>query len=140
IYDGASEATSDTWYRSKSDNKAYPAVFLSVAKQKGSNAVNVAQSVRDSLKQLKADQFPPQVQVEIIRDYGETANEKVTNLVSSLGIAILTVVVFVGLFLNWRSALVVGIAIPISYGAALGMDLLFGYSINRVTLFALILA
>lgn len=48
--------------------------------------------------------------------------------------------VFVGLFLNWRSALVVGIAIPISYGAALGMDLAFGYSINRVTLFALILA
>ncbi|MGU3845706.1 efflux RND transporter permease subunit, partial [Vibrio diabolicus] len=60
--------------------------------------------------------------------------------VSSLGISILTVVVFVGLFLNWRSALVVGIAIPISYGAALGMDLAFGYFINRVTLFALILA
>ncbi|OOF00073.1 hypothetical protein BZG77_01115 [Salinivibrio sp. IB643] len=52
----------------------------------------------------------------------------------------LTVVVFVGLFLNWRSALVVAIAIPISYGAALGLDLAFGYSINRVTLFALILA
>lgn len=80
------------------------------------------------------------MQVAVIRDYGETANAKVNNLVSSLGISILTVVVFVGLFLNWRSALVVGIAIPISYGAALGMDLAFGYSINRVTLFALILA
>ncbi|MCV5333623.1 efflux RND transporter permease subunit, partial [Escherichia coli] len=89
-------------------------------KQKGSNAVNVAESVRDKLAELQSEQFPPQVQVAVIRDYGETANAKVNNLVSSLGISILTVVVFVGLFLNWRSALVVGIAIPISYGAALG--------------------
>ncbi|WP_423840523.1 efflux RND transporter permease subunit [Vibrio mytili] len=140
IYDGASEATSDTWYRDKTSGQAFPAVFISVAKQKGSNAVNVAQAVRAKLAQLQSAQFPPQVQVAIIRDYGETANAKVTSLVSSLGVSILTVVVFVGLFLNWRSALVVGIAIPISYGAALGMDLLFGYSINRVTLFALILA
>ncbi|MBE3974556.1 efflux RND transporter permease subunit [Vibrio parahaemolyticus] len=140
IYDGEGEATSDTWYRDKNHDEAYPAVFISVAKQKGSNAVNVAQSVRDKLAALQSEQFPPQVQVAVIRDYGETANAKVNNLVSSLGISILTVVVFVGLFLNWRSALVVGIAIPISYGAALGMDLAFGYSINRVTLFALILA
>ncbi|MDG2680638.1 efflux RND transporter permease subunit, partial [Vibrio parahaemolyticus] len=140
IYDGEGEATSDTWYRDKNHDEAYPAVFISVAKQKGSNAVNVAQSVRDKLAALQSEQFPPQVRVAVIRDYGETANAKVNNLVSSLGISILTVVVFVGLFLNWRSALVVGIAIPISYGAALGMDLAFGYSINRVTLFALILA
>ena len=140
IYDGASEATSDTWYRDKNSDQALPAVFISVAKQKGSNAVHVAQAVNDKLAQLESEQFPPQVKVAIIRDYGETANGKVNNLVSSLGVSILTVVVFVGLFLDWRSALVVGIAIPISYGAALGMDLLFGYSINRVTLFALILA
>ncbi|AEX24355.1 efflux RND transporter permease subunit [Vibrio sp. EJY3] len=140
IYDGPGEATSDTWYRDKNSGQALPAVFISVAKQKGSNAVHVAQAVNDKLAQLESDQFPHQVQVAIIRDYGETANAKVNNLVSSLGISILTVVVFVGLFLDWRSALVVGIAIPISYGAALGMDLLFGYSINRVTLFALILA
>ena len=140
IYDGEGEVTSDTWYRDKNHDEAYPAVFISVAKQKGSNAVNVAQSVRAKLLELQSEQFPPQVQVAVIRDYGDTANAKVNNLVSSLGISILTVVVFVGLFLNWRSALVVGIAIPISYGAALGMDLAFGYSINRVTLFALILA
>ncbi|WP_182029897.1 efflux RND transporter permease subunit [Vibrio sp. B1FLJ16] len=140
IFDGAGEATSDTWFRDKNSDQALPAVFISVAKQKGSNAVHVAQAVNEKLAQLEAEQFPPQVKVAIIRDYGETANAKVNNLVSSLGISILTVVVFVGLFLDWRSALVVGIAIPISYGAALGMDLLFGYSINRVTLFALILA
>ncbi|MDF2154504.1 efflux RND transporter permease subunit [Vibrio sp. CAU 1672] len=140
IRDGAGEANSDTWYRDSVSNLEYPAVFISVAKQKGTNAVQVAQAVRDKLALLKQEQFPAEVEYQVIRDYGQTANDKVSNLVSSLGISILTVVVFVGLFLNWRSALVVGIAIPISYGAALGMDLLFGYSINRVTLFALILA
>lgn len=140
IYDGAGEATSDTWYRDAKTGAEHPAVFISVAKQKGSNAVDVAAAVVNKLNSLQSNQFPQGVEVEIIRNYGQTADDKVSNLVSSLGVSIITVVVFVGLFLNWRSALVVGIAIPISYGAALGMDLLFGYSINRVTLFALILA
>ncbi|MFT5674512.1 MAG: multidrug efflux pump subunit AcrB, partial [Paraglaciecola sp.] len=144
IIDGPTEADSDTWLQygsaQQSASGVYPAVFIAVAKQKGSNAVSVAQRVVDELHTLQKEQFPDGVEVNIIRDYGQTADSKVTNLVSSLGISILSVVIFVGLFLNWRSALVVGIAIPISYGAALGMDLAFGYSINRVTLFALILA
>ncbi|MGF1908479.1 efflux RND transporter permease subunit [Vibrio kasasachensis] len=140
VTDGAAEARNDTWFRDGVTGKEHPAVFISVAKQKGSNAVDVAQSVVEQLQLLSQTQFPSQVEVSIIRNYGQTADDKVSNLVSSLGISIATVVVFVGLFLNWRSALVVAIAIPISYGAALGMDLLFGYSINRVTLFALILA
>lgn len=144
ITDGPSEAENDTWYQKGSASgqvsETHPAVFLSVAKQKGSNAVSVAKDVLAELDVLKSEQLPEGVEIDIIRNYGQTADDKVSNLVSSLGISILTVVVFVGLFLNWRSALVVGIAIPISYGAALGMDLAFGYSINRVTLFALILA
>lgn len=144
ISDGPEEATDDTWFQFGSANgeisQTYPAVYISVAKQKGSNAVTVAQNVLKELDSLSVEQFPKDVELSIIRNYGQTADDKVSNLVSSLGISILTVVVFVGLFLNWRSALVVGIAIPISYGAALGMDLAFGYSINRVTLFALILA
>ncbi|MGD8110259.1 efflux RND transporter permease subunit [Vibrio sp. TRT 17S01] len=140
VNDTAREATSDTWFREAESGQEYPAVFISVAKQKGSNAVDVADNVLKQLAHLKNTQFPDVVDIEIIRNYGQTANDKVSNLILSLGISILTVVVFVGLFLNWRSALVVAIAIPLSYGAALGMDLLFGYSINRVTLFALILA
>ncbi len=144
ITDGPSEVENDTWYQKGSASgqitDTHPAVFLSVAKQKGSNAVSVAKDVLAELDTLKGEQLPDGVEIDIIRNYGQTADDKVSNLVSSLGISILTVVVFVGLFLNWRSALVVGIAIPISYGAALGMDLAFGYSINRVTLFALILA
>ena len=76
----------------------------------------------------------------IIRNYGKTANDKINNLVSSLLAAVLTVTVFIGIFLGWRAALVVGLAVPICYGITLGLDLLAGYTINRVTLFALILA
>ncbi|MDV7103538.1 efflux RND transporter permease subunit [Vibrio sp. TH_r3] len=144
ISDGPEEAVNDTWFQLSSSNREIteplPAVYISVAKQKGANAVSVAHDVLQELDQLSSRQLPEGVKLSIIRNYGQTADNKVSNLVSSLAISILTVVVFVGLFLNWRSALVVGIAIPISYGAALGMDLAFGYSINRVTLFALILA
>jgi len=147
LRDGAQESSSYTWFTpslatqlNESNFVPYPAVFISVAKQKGSNAVRVADEAVAAIEEIVATQFPPEVEMSIIRNYGETANDKVGNLVTSLGLAILTVVVFVGVFLNWRSALVVGIAIPISYGATLAMDLAFGYTINRVTLFALILA
>jgi multidrug efflux pump subunit AcrB len=140
IKDGAIEATTDTWYHRQGESEPLPAVFISVAKQNGANAVSVAEAVLQELESLSTTQFPSDVGYSIIRNYGETASDKVTNLVSSLGVSILTVVVFIGVFLNWRSAIVVGIAIPISYGAAIGLDLAFGYSINRVTLFALILA
>jgi multidrug efflux pump subunit AcrB len=80
------------------------------------------------------------VHVAVLRDYGETANDKVNNLSSSLGFAIVTVVVFIGLFLGWRPALVVGLAVPVCYGITLALDMAMGYTINRVTLFALILS
>ncbi len=118
----------------------YPAVYISVAKQKGSNAVWVARDVLQRLAELEHRVFPPGVHVRIIRDYGQTADQKVDDLVSSLGVAVLTVVIFIGVFLGWRPALVIGLAVPICYGVALGLDLLGGYTINRVTLFALILA
>jgi len=140
VIERAAEPSNDTWYIDAKHKVEHPAVFISVAKQKGANAVDVASQTVEKLYELQQNQFPSSVKVDIIRDYGKTADDKVSNLVSSLAISVLTVVVFVGLFLNWRSALVVGIAIPLSYGAALGLDLLFGYTINRVTLFALILA
>lgn len=117
-----------------------PMVVLSVAKQKGTNAVWVSRDVQDRLIQLKEELLPREVHIEILRDYGETANDKVNNLAASLAFAVLTVVVFVGIFLGWRSAIVVGLAIPICYGATLTLDLAAGYTINRVTLFALILS
>jgi len=119
---------------------AYPAVAISIAKKKGANAVWVAKDAADYFAKLKRDIFPPEVNYRIIRNYGQTADDKINNLVSSLLAAVLTVTVFIGIFLGWRAALVVGLAVPICYGITLGLDLFAGYSINRVTLFALILA
>ncbi|CUS48684.1 MAG: RND-type NFE family putative nodulcation factor export system permease component [Idiomarinaceae bacterium HL-53] len=142
VSDGAATPQDYTFYYpgGTSNGQQYPAVFLAVAKQKGANAVSVAEAVLAELETLEAEWLPNNVEFDVIRNYGETADAKVKELVSSLVVAIIVVVVFVGLFLNWRAAAVVAIAIPISYGATLGMDLLFGYSINRVTMFALILA
>lgn len=147
VIDGAEQAENYTFFYpgiasgvAGYQHEQYPAVFLSVAKQRGANAVWVADDVLSAFAELEADWLPPGVAIEVIRNYGATADDKVIELVSSLVVAIIVVVVFVGLFLNWRAAAVVAIAIPISYGATLGMDLAFGYTINRVTMFALILA
>jgi multidrug efflux pump subunit AcrB len=122
------------------NNGDYPIVTISVAKQRGSNAVAVAQAIHDKIQTLQHSIFPDNVHVEVLRDYGQTANEKVNNLTTSLAFAVFTVVIFIAVFLGWRSAVVVGLAVPICYGITLSLDLLFGYTINRVTLFALILS
>ncbi|MFT4995061.1 MAG: multidrug efflux pump subunit AcrB, partial [Paraglaciecola sp.] len=118
----------------------HPMVTISVAKQKGSNAVGVSDAILKKMAELQASLLPGEVKFSVLRNYGETADEKVTNLVSSLGFAIFTVVVFIGIFLGWRSAIVVGLAVPVCYGMTLLLDMAFGYTINRVTLFALILS
>ncbi len=147
IIDGPAEPEQYTWidfapghpsYEDGSD--VYPMVSISVAKQGGSNAVAVAENVHELLGKLQRQVLPAEIHVEVIRDYGKTADEKVNNLTSSLGIAVFTVVVFIGVFLGWRPALVVGLAVPICYGVSLALGLAFGYTINRVTLFALILS
>ena len=153
ITDGPAEQSSYTWIdfanghqqkhyssHSSSSNGDHPMVTISVAKQPGSNAVTVAQAVHDKIAALQQSIFPQNVHVEVLRDYGETANEKVNNLTTSLAFAVFTVVVFIAVFLGWRSAVVVGLAVPICYGITLSLDLAFGYTINRVTLFALILS
>ncbi|MFV8817734.1 efflux RND transporter permease subunit [Haliea sp. E17] len=145
IVDGPEEADSYTWIDFTADHPQgemsdRPMFAISVAKQRGSNAVSVARDVHRMVEELKAQLLPPEIQVEVLRDYGQTANEKVNNLASSLGFAIFTVVVFVGVFLGWRPAVVVGLAVPICYGITLALDMALGYTINRVTLFALILS
>ena len=121
-------------------NSSYPMVALSIAKKSGSNAVTVAQDVHAMVAELKTQLLPDNIYIETLRDYGQTANEKVDNLTNSLLFAVFTVVVFIAVFLGWRPAVVVGIAVPISYGVTLALDMAFGYTINRVTLFALILS
>ncbi len=149
IEDGPAEPDTYTWidftaaHHDNSSSQAstgHPMVAISVAKQRGANAVTVARDVHAQIARLQKNLLPPEVQVEVLRDYGQTANEKVNNLASSLGFAIVTVVMFIGVFLGWRAAVVVGLTVPICYGVTLGLDMLLGYTINRVTLFALILS
>ena len=117
-----------------------PAITLAVSKKKGTNAVTVADEVLDCLAELKKDIIPTGVAVEVTRNYGETAQQKVNELLSSLGFAILAVVILLSITMGWREALVVALAVPISFALALFVNFLFGYTINRVTLFALILS
>ncbi|MDY0375019.1 MAG: efflux RND transporter permease subunit [Desulfobacterium sp.] len=122
------------------ENQRFPAVTLAVSKKRGSNAVAVAQEIVQEFQNLEQSIIPHDVMTQITRNYGETAQEKVGGLISSLGFAILSVVILLAFTLGWREALIVAIAVPISFSLALFVNYLFGYTINRVTLFALILS
>ena len=119
------------------DSKA--AVTIAVAKKKGSNAVWVARDVEHMLKELRGSLIPDGVELRLTRNYGETANEKVNGLVEGLLEAIVTVIALIWLSMNWRVSVIVAIAVPITYALTLLVNYLLGYTINRVTLFALIL-
>ena len=116
------------------------AVTLAVAKRKGANAVAVAEDTLKTMEGLRGKIIPEDVDVTVTRDYGETANHKVNELVKHLAVAIATIIVLLALALGPKEAFIVAIAVPVTLGVTLLFDLLFGYTINRVTLFALILS
>lgn len=118
----------------------FPAVHVAVAKQRGTNAVEVAERVRARLAELAGTHLPDGVHVRITRDHGETANDKVNELLEALAVAILIVIGLIAYSLGWREGLVVAVAVPITFSLTLLVNYALGYSINRVTLFALILA
>ena len=120
--------------------KFYPAVTMALAKRLGTNAVTVAQGILDKLAELKGQVIPPDIQVKVTRNYGATADEKVNELIRELLIAVLSITVLLTLFLGWREALIVALAVPLTLAITLTGNMLFGYTINRVTLFALILS
>jgi multidrug efflux pump subunit AcrB len=117
-----------------------PAVTIALAKKKGTNAVWVAQSILAATEKLKHDVIPDDMAVVVTRNAGWTANEKVNDLVEALGVAIFIVIALLTLGLGWREALIVAVAVPVVFGLTLTVNLLCGYTINRVTLFALILS
>lgn len=120
--------------------ETFPAVNIAIAKRKGTNAVWVADDVKDRLAELSQSLLPDGVHYRVTRDYGETANDKVNELVEGLAVAVLTVIAFIGVVLGWRAALVIALAIPVCYSLTLFINLMAGYTINRVTMFALILS
>jgi len=117
-----------------------PAVHLAVAKQKGSNAVDVANRIEQRVAELAPALFPAGVHARITRDYGQTANDKVNELLEALAVALVIVIALIAYTLGWREGLIVATAVPITFALTLMVNYWAGYTINRVTLFALILS
>jgi multidrug efflux pump subunit AcrB len=116
----------------------YPAVTLSIAKLPGTSASAVAQRVMAKLEAQKGRTIPDDVHVEITRDYGHTATEKSNELLFHMGIAVISVTLLIALSLGWRESLVVAVAIPVTLALTLSAFYFMGYTLNRITLFALI--
>ncbi len=121
-------------------DESIPAVTIAISKQKGANAVQVADAVIKEANRLREEILPDDVELIVTRNNGIVANEKVNELIEALGVAIVIVILLLTFGLGWREALIVSIAVPVVFGLTLAVNLLFGYTINRVTLFALILA
>ena len=115
-----------------------PAVTLSIAKRPGANAISVAHEVLRKVEALKGRVIPNGVEMSITRHYGKTAEEKSDELLLHMGIAVVGVSLLILLTLGWRESIIVGIAIPCTLALTLLVFYLHGYTLNRITLFALI--
>jgi multidrug efflux pump subunit AcrB len=116
----------------------YPAVTITVAKRKGANATLVAGRVLEKIASLGGDTLPADLHVTVTRNYGETAKDKSDELLKHLFLATLSVTLLVALALGWRESGVVLLAIPVTLALTLAIFYFYGYTLNRVTLFALI--
>lgn len=125
------------WHLAKG-GEAGPAVTLAVAKRAGANAVVVAEAVLHRVHSLEQRLIPEGVTVTITRDYGETANEKANELLFHLGLATVSIIALVWLAIGWREAGVVAIVIPVTILLTLFAAWVMGFTLNRVSLFALI--
>jgi len=117
---------------------AVPAVSLALAKRPGTNAVVIAERIVERLAEVKGEIVPADIVVDVTRNYGETANEKANELLFHLGLATISIVILVALSIGWREALVVAIVIPTTILLTLFAARIMGYTLNRVSLFALI--
>ena len=117
-----------------------PAVTIAVSKRKGTNAVDVAEEVLKLVEHAKGRILPKDVNVTVTRNYGETAKEKANELLEHLLIATGSVILLIAVALGVREAVVVGIAVPVTLSIALFLSEMYGFTLNRVTLFALIFA
>lgn len=137
---GAREDQARVWRftRDAGEGRMAPAVSLAMAKRNGANAVIVSAAIERRLHQLEGSLIPEGVQATLTRNYGETANEKANELLFHLGLATLSIVVLIAFTIGWREALVTAFVIPTTILLTLFASNLMGYTINRVSLFALI--
>jgi multidrug efflux pump subunit AcrB len=123
---------------SEAGGLARSAVTLSVAKRPGANATRLAHTIEERIDQARVTLIGPGIETTITRNYGETAAEKAAELIFHLLIATVSVTLLIWLFLGWREAVVVLVAVPVTLGLTLFVYYAFGYTLNRITLFALI--
>ncbi|WP_028582486.1 efflux RND transporter permease subunit [Desulfogranum japonicum] len=138
ILDGPEEPQTYVFHGSAGTPEMEPAITLSVAKRPGANAVHVVETVLHKVDTLKGTLIPDEVTVTVTRDYGETAAEKSNELLFHMGIAVFGVAVLILFFLGWRESMIVLLAIPSTLSLTLLLFYLYGYTLNRITLFALI--
>jgi multidrug efflux pump subunit AcrB len=120
------------------DMRVLPTVTLAIAKREGANAVVVADRLLKRLATVRGELVPENIAVHVTRNYGETAQEKADELLLHLAIATVSIVILIGLFVGWRESVVVLVIIPTTILLTFFASYLMGYTINRVSLFALI--
>ncbi len=116
----------------------YPAVTIAVSKRKGADATRIAAHIEEKVETLKGRLIPAEIQATIVRNYGESASEKVHELLRHLFWAIVSVTIFVTLAMGWRGGLVVFASVPVTFALTLFVYYMYGYTLNRITLFALV--
>lgn len=133
---GVNTATQNVWTGDR--DGIHPAVTIAVAKKGGENAVDVAKAVEARLVSLENQLIPQGIDVDITRDYGQTAADKSNTLMGKLAFATTAVVILVLLTMGWRESIVVGMAIIVTLMITLFASWAWGFTLNRVSLFALI--
>ncbi|MCX6637377.1 MAG: efflux RND transporter permease subunit, partial [Acidobacteria bacterium] len=136
VTDGGEEPSQYVQFASGSG--FHPAVTLAISKRKGTNAIEVAENVLRRVETLKGSLIPGDVEMTTTRHYGETASEKSNELLFHMGIAVVSVSILMWLTLGWRESWIVFTAIPVTLALTLTVFYLYGYTLNRITLFALI--
>ena len=138
VVDGGTEPTEYVRMVNAASRESLPAVTISIAKRKGTNAVEVAGNVLRRIEPLKGVLIPSDVSFDITRQYGETAAEKSNELLLHMLIAVISVSLLIAITLGIRESLIVFLAIPVTLALTLAVFYLYGYTLNRITLFALI--
>ncbi|NLP58445.1 efflux RND transporter permease subunit [Lutibacter sp. B1] len=119
-------------------NSEYPAVTISIGKRKGADAMKISEKILDKVEHLKQNLIPDDVHITVTRNYGETASHKVSELLMHLIGSILAVTIVVMLAMGWRGGLVVFLSVPITFAMTLFSYYMLDYTLNRITLFALV--
>ncbi|MDA1315591.1 MAG: efflux RND transporter permease subunit [Acidobacteria bacterium] len=138
VSDAGEEPIQYVQFASGADPAYWPAVTVAVSKRKGSNAIDVAERVLEKVEGLKGPVIPSGVEVAVTRHYGETAKEKSDELLFHMAIAVVAVSILIWLTLGFRESWIVFTAIPVTLALTLAVFYLYGYTLNRITLFALI--